>query len=406
MSESLHCSYHDAKAANCGLTRSILGTHDPRFARVQPDACKACLRSFEPTADTPNPVVASLVFGATFDVEAEGGVEGCDVERALELRDFARQYLHFEDGKPRVDYLPGLQALDEHCSCVGEDRAPLCAWCTDCSPANDPALPKLRDVVPSCSEPEGDRIKTWAAGVVTAPRRRPTLSYTLDSIIRAGWPAPHIFSDGEPALDSRHRHLSVTVRTPASGAWPNFFLALSELFTREPHADAYLICEDDALFYDRENVREYLEDALRCKDNTAFFSLYCSMAYDNQGKDGWHEFDGAWRWGALAFVFPRRSLLEYLSDKGILHHASTKEGHIHSDVLSGLWAHHNQRKVYYPTPSLVQHIGDVSAVWKDSHARAERRALRFVGDSFFESFSPRTGRRASGPPPSPGSPPA
>ena len=40
----------------------------------------------------------------------------------------------------------------------------------------------------------------------------------------------------------------------------------------------------------------------------------------------------------------------------------------------------NDLKIFFPTPSLVQHIGDVSTLWPAGRAWLERKADRFAGD--------------------------
>jgi hypothetical protein len=60
---------------------------------------------------------------------------------------------------------------------------------------------------------------------------------------------------------------------------------------REPQADAYLMVQDDALFYDREDLREYLEAALWPDGPVGAVSLYCPMAY-TQPRSGWHRHEG------------------------------------------------------------------------------------------------------------------
>jgi hypothetical protein len=133
---------------------------------------------------------------------------------------------------------------------------------------------------------------------------------------------------------------------PAIGAWPNFYLTLLELVLGKPKADAILIVQDDAQFYDRENLRDYLGSILWPRETPGIVSLYCSAAYTREAA-GWAVCDTRWEWGALAFVFP---------------------------------LDRNAIPIWYPTPSLVQHIGETSTVWPGVPAAGFRRADFFAGD--------------------------
>ena len=87
--------------------------------------------------------------------------------------------------------------------------------------------------------------------------------------------------------------------------------------------------------------------------------------------------------GALAFVFHRSQPNDSSPIRGVVDHRSDPgEGLIHIDMQIGIWARRHSLPIYFPTPCLVQHIGDSSSIWLDPHSRAfgERRADRFVGD--------------------------
>jgi hypothetical protein len=57
------------------------------------------------------------------------------------------------------------------------------------------------------------------------------------------------------------------------------------------------------------------------------------------------------------------------------------------DGLIGRWAWRSKTSVFVPTPSLVQHIGHVSALWSRVRAYGNRRANRFIGDPITEHAS-------------------
>src|SRR5262249_39891830 len=151
--------------------------------------------------------------------------------------------------------------------------------CRDWSDRPQSAPPPLRELVPWPRGPRGPRIRRWAVGVTTAPRRQPTLHWCLDSLIRAGWEQPRLFVDSAVTIAGRVANLPISLRAEKLGAWPNYYLALTELLLREPWADAYFLVQDDVILYDREDLRRYLEQTLWPADPTGAISLFCSSKY-------------------------------------------------------------------------------------------------------------------------------
>jgi hypothetical protein len=302
-------------------------------------------------------VVASLLFEAASRVIAAGGAPGCDAEKARGLRERA------------------VAALDDAPATDGNGQG------RDGSIPGEPPRPLLRRLPPPERVGPG-RVATWAVGVTTAPRRQPTLDRCLDSLARAGWERPRLFIDGDVTLSPAASALPRTVRDDRVGAWPAYVLALHELLMREPRADAYLLVQDDALFYDREPLRAYLEDhVLWPGRGRGVVSLYCSKAYTHPSA-GWHPMGDPWGWGALAFLFPNPLARAFLLDPQVFDHRWTGRsyGLAHIDVVIGRWAARRGVTIWYPSPSLVQHIGETSALWADSRVEGDRRASWFAGD--------------------------
>jgi hypothetical protein len=240
---------------------------------------------------------------------------------------------------------------------------------------------RLRDLLAPPARRRPEPIRRWAVGVTTAPRPRPTLDACLAALTQAGWESPHLFMDSAVRVAERFGHLPGTLRSPAAGAWPNHYLALLELTMREPGADAYLILQDDALIYDGENVREYLERTLWPGGSSPVVSLYCPAPYT--AKDyGWHRFRKSWVWGAQALIFPRATAQRYLRDRSICEHRwrSRNEGLSQIDVLLGWWARRRRIPFWFPTPSLVQHVGGTSTLAADNPATGPRAAGLYLGD--------------------------
>ena len=110
----------------------------------------------------------------------------------------------------------------------------------------------------------------WAVAVTTALRPRSTLRRTMASLRRAGWARHCTFRDA-------HRR----------GAWRNWIETLSKLLRRHPHADAYMISQDDVVFC--RGLRDYLQRALwpAQRESVALCSLFTPAAYQAP-VPGWH----------------------------------------------------------------------------------------------------------------------
>jgi hypothetical protein len=76
------------ESAACALVVEITGLL-AEACRVDRTACEACCRSFVPTAEKPNPVVASQVYAAAGRMAEAGGGPGLSAERAKALREAA-----------------------------------------------------------------------------------------------------------------------------------------------------------------------------------------------------------------------------------------------------------------------------------------------------------------------------
>jgi len=266
------------------------------------------------------------------------------------------------------------------CSKHTETTLPQCESCLDrCEEA---PRRTLGDILPSLGK--GARINKWAVGMVTAPLKEETFTQSMRSLLAAGWNSPRIFAEPGSPIPEEFQHLPLTQRDSAAGCWPNYYLALQELLTRHPDADAFMVAQDDVLFAcaDRnENLRQYLEHSLWPDDQTGCVSIYCSAAY-HQDKHDWHRFQGKWLWGALAFIWPRESLIHFLSHNGIMWRFTDKrtKGTRRSDRVVGHWHAEHNKSMWYCSPSLVQHIGNTSTLYGPGNkARGKRAAREFVG---------------------------
>jgi len=339
------------ETANCGFIEEFLGKREDGSGVVDRGVCDSCRQSFLPSAQNPNPVVASLLYSRASRLAAS--LAPCAL--ADRLRSVA------ERAHDRLDVLYA-------------DPLPI-------NPAAGIAVRALADLVPPPASRHGRRVRDWAVGVTTAPRIQPVLSTCLGSLARAGWERPYLFIDAAVNLPEPYDKLACTFRDERVGAWPNYYLGLMELLLRRPRADVYMLVQDDALFYDREPLSLYLESVLWPGKTTCLVSLYCS-AGDTAGEPGWHSSKGEMNGGAVALAWPRELAKAFVTDRDVFEHrwladelAATSIGNVIS-----YWAHKRGVPVWLPTPSLVQHVGDTSTIWRVARASGKRRALRFVGD--------------------------
>lgn len=402
---------HEVKTtdlAQCELLREISGVVDGKLCQISRDACAACCESFPPTTARWNSVIASLVYDLSNRVSDNAGVDGCSINEAQRLRATAVEILQIEPsanshvipirasqpcchlGDPRESHAAsGEVAFGEvevqfRCTHPAHDLTTHdhCRLCRDWS--RGPQISRrltLPEIVPHAPMRSGSTVRRWSVGIVTAPRREATLEWCLDSLARADWTEPHLFVDGLMRIPQRYDRLPITWRERSVGAWPNYFLALSEMVQSNPSADAYLVLQDDAVLFDRGDLRTYLEATLWPGEQLGLVSLYCPQAY-TVFEPGWHELARPWFWGALAFVFPRELAREFIGNRDVIAHrwAGPNNGQAQVDVLIGEWAAAHAHPVHFPSPSLAQHVGNTSSLWREADNRGFRRADWFAGD--------------------------
>jgi len=385
--------------AVCKLVQLMLGSTAADIGRVGRDACEACCAQFVPTATGPNPVVASLLYEAATEILARRGAAERDEAKARQVKAFSEEYLEAVVTSSVRQLVPARAT----CECVfqgqpiaevGEDKeaqfkchhpshnvATLagCRGCRDWQHVPTRGQLTARELIPVPHVRRGKPVRDWAVGVTTAPRAQPTLSWCLDSLMRAGWQSPHLFVDASADVPDRFRGVPMTWRDKRIGAWSNYYLALAELVATQPRADAYLLVQDDAFFYDREDLCDYLTEVLWPSDPPGLVSLYCSAAYTARDA-GWHPLQGEWLWGALAFVFPNEIARQCLADPLVTSPSWNEPGCANIDSLIGRWANVRQIPIWYPSPSLVQHVGNTSTIWTAASNSGPRQADWFAGD--------------------------
>ncbi|TWU08250.1 hypothetical protein [Stieleria varia] len=343
--------------ARCDLLVHLSGIQDSNsaLATVDIDVCTACCDSFSPTPDDWNPVIASMMHAIGQQIMDAGGVAGCPVEKATELCETA------------ISHLPVV--LPDEDDCVDDAQ--------HIAPPREIRLEQWQEILPIPPSKHG-KLTRWAVGVTTAPRRQCTLTPCLESLIASGWSEPHLFVDGPVEIDDAFASLQRTCRPEPMGAWPAWCAALRTLLTQYTDADALMIVQDDAMFPQTESTKTYVESMLWPGDRDSIVSLYTSTD-DMLNENAWRPLPRVWVYGAVAMIFTpdqARDLLECES-RGLLNIINGTAG---IDTRIGHWADQRGIEVWHPSPSLVQHIGQVSSVWKRSRAVGLRRASRFIVD--------------------------
>lgn len=349
----------------CEILSDLLKDDIPDGAVVSIDACEACCRLFQPSTEDINPVIASILWGRANEALANGrsSESSTRTDRLSRLLEFAEANIPAVYGED--DDLPSFpkRAESEHQLSV--------EW--------------LHQVLPEFIA-HGQQIHDWAVGVTTTARRVPTLGSCLYSLAAAGWKSPRLFIDGDVQLPKEAGPLLQTIRRPGMGALANYYHSLAELVDTT-EATFLMMVQDDAWWPTHLPVREYLEQIHWPLSEPFVVSAYC-CTNDTAPKSGWRQYDDVWRNGAVAMIFSRSAAAAFIADNIVSRYGKTQCAGI--DSIIGEWSLRNQIPIYVPTPSLVQHIGDVSTLWKSSRAVGLRRASRFIGD---EVIAPTTGEK-------------
>lgn len=232
----------------------------------------------------------------------------------------------------------------------------------------------------------------WSCGLTCVPERRDSLlPRTLASLAGAGFAAREIrlFVDGERGLprwltDLEEAGHPITCRWPKLRTHGNWFLALHELFVREPNADRYAVFQDDFVTY--KNLRGYLEAAPY--PEKGYLNLYTvpqnqalapPVGLTGRQRVGFFASNQLGK-GAVATVFSRDAARTLLSHPHMIDRPmDAMRGH---EAVDGgiVWAlvRYAGWKEFCHNPSLVQHTGEVSTM----RHKAYPKAPSFRGEDF------------------------
>jgi glycosyltransferase involved in cell wall biosynthesis len=325
------------ESATCGLLAAAFGSDESRFVRVDRAACDVCSRIESPADARTNPIIASLIYSRADDRLREEPT-GPDAARFLRLKDDASHRLPGPLGP--INHAAGALGI----LTTGERRLTV--------------QPVARG-----------RPLTWAVAVLTAPRRPPTLAATLASLREAGFADALVFA--EPGADIPAEWAGpVTRHDRPLGQIRNFAVAARGLLARSPAADCYAIFADDISV--ARGLRRWCDSHL-WPAGQGVVSLYTSRIYADD-RPGWQTLNlGLFRTcGAMAFVFRKELLREFVSDAGVARHVEQEWPAV--DALVGEWALGRGIGIAHHTPSLIQHEGGTTSVSGRAIDRAEAAA--------------------------------
>ncbi|MBT8339258.1 MAG: hypothetical protein HKP58_03855 [Desulfatitalea sp.] len=205
----------------------------------------------------------------------------------------------------------------------------------------------------------------WAVGMLSCerPEGKSMVGTAIDSMANAGFDVVHVFYDTGYRL----------------GALANYLRTLKFLLRFYPAANAYIVAEDDIVCC--KDLRSYLEKSLWPED-AAYCSCFTPVEYRAEN-NGWNVIcQGVDTYMAQFYVFPRSSAVRFLLDLEALP-LDFDQYKNSADCVLGFWAEQSGLRVYYHTPSLVEHIGveaGSSAVGNDHHY-FPRVSADFIGTS-------------------------
>lgn len=202
------------------------------------------------------------------------------------------------------------------------------------------------------------------------------MSNTIESIRAAGWDEITVY--GEPGLETAER---AVIRPHQYGCWVNWVCALFDMYQTGVGSEMFVIFEDDIQMC--RNVRAYLDELLPSLGRFGTVSLYTPshMKKHAGGLNCVHDESdmGGRVWGTQGIVFTEESLGLFLSHRETVAYRRESLGveNKNRDSAIGMWAKSSGKKVYYHTPSLMQHVGVASSVGHEFHESDD-----FVGVGF------------------------
>ena len=389
----------------CGLIQEITGVGEDSLCRVMCDACEFCCRSPLPSSQEINPVLASLLYGLTDRSLCGGACRKCGPSKAVAVQQWAEGQLDDEpadveqvltppcrrapprSGEPSgvrihrvVGMLDRLPVFRCHHPNHRETTFAECDHCRDWSSCSGTVHAPVARLAGQLEAAGPDRPGMGRVGHRPRPRRRPTLEWTLGQPAPAGEQARR--GRFTPAPPSPGRYADDPVyREPKLGAWPNFYLGLTELLMCDPHADAYMMTQDDVILHDREDLaRTWKRSCGRAMPRAHLADRSGVMA---RPECGWFPHTEPWFLGAHGadLLVTGGSRVPH-RPRGPAHGSSGRnDGLANIDTIVGQWAVRQGTPITGPVPEpLPADPGQTSSIWPAASMEGTRKSGPFSGD--------------------------
>lgn len=256
-------------------------------------------------------------------------------------------------------------------------------------------------LVPLQSKPTETK---WTCGICTVPQRRTTtLPKTIHSILSSGFPSPHLFIDVQPNEGSGEYPyipdvikeyqtdfgFNFTLHSTNIRAFGNWYLALGELYIRNPHANRYALFQDDIILC--SDLREYLElsqypdkgymNLMTFPQNEAEKFNYFPKETPEEKMIGWYPSNQKGK-SATGYVFDRNTVLEILRSEHMQRRMQDeKKGHQNIDGALSDTLRMRGYTEYVHSPSLIRHIGTETTMGRN-HPQKQPLDLSFRGENW------------------------
>lgn len=212
----------------------------------------------------------------------------------------------------------------------------------------------------------------WEYGITTVEqRRRDLLPVTIESLHKAGFVNPRLFVDGCKDIAGWENEfgLYVVARSTNIRTFGNWFLALIELYIRNPHAHRYALFQDDVIAC--KGLREYLEctpypekgylNLITYPQNEQYKRLHFKGLPEEE-MTGWYPSNQLGK-GAQGLVFNREAVVILLSHQHMIERPQDDrrgwrgvDGGIVTAFKKAGWTE------YVHSPSLLRHTGEITTM--------------------------------------------
>ena len=238
----------------------------------------------------------------------------------------------------------------------------------------------------------------WTVGITTAPRaKHEYLSKTVLALKKSGWDNIVVFA--EPGSPVSYEYC-VVHRRKNYGDWTNWATGFYELLLSEPDTDYFFMLEDDCLVC--SGLKKYLELTIPMLGDFATVSPYCPRIYQSH-ITGYHNKCVGWKTvSTVATIMTRAAAIHFFADSDVQRHrfqhifpveaeainwgVQVDPRNSVKDAVIGLWAYKNLLPMFYHSPSLVQHIGEISTLG-DIPMNEDREACDFVGEDYIPCWN-------------------